>query len=129
MRNMRFVCNIDEVYIYVHGGKSVLYFKDDINIGFSGEKYSFESLNFKRIKLIGLFSCRGGEGYEKENIAWFFARRTGAKVWACNGKVSFTHDKTFNVEIPRKSFHTPFATFKTFWYDSYIAKERVGVIY
>lgn len=120
---------IDEIYLYLHGGKGVLYFyKEDMYLSSKGEN-SFVSLERKNINFIRLIVCCGGEGYERENLAWFFAGLTGAKVWACTGKVSFRYDRNFNVYFPRVSLKTPFGLFKTFWYEwdgKWRAKEKIG---
>lgn len=124
--------SIDELYLYLHGGKGALYFyKEDMYLSDTGE-CSFSSLKNKRIKWIALITCCGGEGFEGENLAWFFSGLTGAKVFACSGKVSFNYDKGLHIFRPRVSWKTPFALFKTFWYEwdgRNKAKERIGLWY
>ena len=97
--------DIDKVYIYLHGGIDsdggrVLWLKNE-SLGFSGTT-SFSDLKPKTVKeRIYLFSCRGGNGEEGNNVALMFHQLTGAEVRACTGKVSFS--KIFGKYFARKA--------------------------
>ena len=102
---------IDYVYLYLHGGKGVLYFKGE-SLSFSG-KQSFSSLNAKKVKKgVYLFSCKGGAGSEGNNVAWMFAKLTNSKVYACTGSVSYS--KIFGKYYARKAWD--WGIIKTFYY-------------
>ncbi|MBQ7857502.1 MAG: RHS repeat-associated core domain-containing protein [Oscillospiraceae bacterium] len=102
---------IDYVYLYLHGGKGVLYFSGE-SLSFSG-KQSFSSLKSKTIKKgVYLFSCKGGAGSEGNNVAWMFAKLTGTKVYACTGSVSYS--KIFGKYYARKAWDL--GIIKTFYY-------------
>ena len=102
---------IDYVYLYLHGGKGVLYFKGE-SLSFSG-KQSFSSLNSKKVKKsVYLFSCKGGAGSEGNNVAWMFAKLTNSKVYACTGSVSYS--KIFGKYYARKAWDR--GIIKTFYY-------------
>ena len=102
---------IDYVYLYLHGGKGVLYFKGE-SLSFSGEQ-SFSSLNSKKVKKgVYLFSCKGGAGSEGNNVAWMFAKLTNSKVYACTGSVSYS--KIFGKYYARKAWD--WGIIKTFYY-------------
>ena len=102
---------IDYVYLYLHGDKGVLYFKDE-SLSFSG-KQSFSSLNSKKVKKgVYLFSCKGGAGSEGNNVAWMFAKLTSSKVYACTGSVSYS--KIFGKYYARKAWD--WGIIKTFYY-------------
>ena len=102
---------IDYVYLYLHGGKGVLYFKGE-SLSFSG-KQSFSSLNSKKVKKgVYLFSCKGGAGGEGNNVAWMIAKLTSSKVYACTGSVSYS--KIFGKYYARKAWD--WGIIKTFYY-------------
>ena len=102
---------IDYVYLYLHGGKGVLYFKGE-SLSFSG-KQSFGSLNSKKVKKgVYLLSCKGGAGNEGNNVAWMFAKLTSSKVYACTGSVSYS--KIFGKYYARKAWD--WGIIKTFYY-------------
>lgn len=102
---------IDYVYLYLHGGKGVLYFKGE-NLSFSGNQ-SFSSLNSKKVnKGVYLFSCKGGAGSEGNNVAWMFAKLTDSKVYACTGSVSYS--KISGKYYARKALDL--GIIKTFYY-------------
>ena len=122
---------IDDVYLYVHGGKGELYFyKEDL--GFSGE-ISFNDLEDKTVDgMIFLLSCKGGKGKEGNNVAWMFAQKSSTSVRACTGGVSYT--KFDGVYYPRKSFRD-FGMVYTFYYgkrnaftSEKVAKKRVELV-
>lgn len=98
---------IDSLYLYLHGGTGVLYFKGE-SLGIAGIK----SLSAKKVKKIHLYSCHGGDGKEGNNVAWAFAKLTGATVRACTGSVSYT--KVLGKYLPRTAFD---GFFKTFYYE------------
>ena len=78
------ISGADVVYLYLHGGTGVLYFK--------GETMSISQINglaSKSIKKVFLFSCYGGAGSEGKNVAWAIAKRANATVIACTGSVSY----------------------------------------
>lgn len=73
----------------------MLHFADG-TLGFkTGENchnvYSFESLKNKKVKKgVVLFSCYGGKGSEKNNVAYMFSKKVNGKpVLACTGGVSY----------------------------------------
>ncbi len=102
---------VDYVFLYLHGGKGVLYFKGE-SLSFSG-KQSFSSLNSKKVKKgVYLFSCKGGAGSEGNNVAWMFAKLTNSKVYACTGSVSYS--KIFGKYYARKAWDR--GIIKTFYY-------------
>lgn len=102
---------IDYVYLYLHGGKGVLYFKGD-TFGFSTD-LSFSNLEAKTVKKkIYLLSCKGGAGDEGNNVAWMFAKLTKAEVYACTGSVSYS--KIFGDYYARKA--ADLGIIKTFYY-------------
>ena len=102
---------IDYVYLYLHGGKGALYFKDE-SLTFSG-KHIFKSLNSKKKKKgVYLFSFNGGAGKEGNNVALMFAKLTGSKVYACTGSVSYS--KVFGKYYARKALD--WGIIKTFYY-------------
>lgn len=69
--------DIDSIYLYLHGGKGVLYFKGQtMNIS------QIKSLKSKRVKYgLYLLRCHGGEGKEGNNVAWALAKLTGTMVF------------------------------------------------
>ncbi len=102
---------IDYVYLYIHGGTGVLYFKGE-TLGFKG-KQSFKSLKTKKVNRgVYLFSCYGGAGKEGNNVAWMFAKLTSSKVYACTGSVSYS--KVFGKYYARKA--KDWGIIKTFFY-------------
>ena len=102
---------IDYVYLYIHGGSGVLYFKGE-KLGFTG-KQSFKSLKAKKVRRgVYLFSCYGGAGKEGNNVAWMFAKLTSSKVYACTGSVSYS--KVFGKYYARKA--KDWGIIKTFFY-------------
>ena len=119
---------IDYVYLYLHGGKGVLYFKNE-SLGFSGRQ-NFSSLNSKKVRNgVYLFSCKGGAGNKGNNVAWMFAKLTSSKVYACTGSVSYS--KIFGKYYARKAFD--WGIIKTFYYQkryifwgAYVAKSAPG---
>ncbi|MBQ5320623.1 MAG: RHS repeat-associated core domain-containing protein [Oscillospiraceae bacterium] len=120
--------SVDYIYLYLHGGRGTLYFKGE-TLGFSGEQ-SFSKLKQKKVNLaVYLFSCHGGNGSEGNNVAWMLAKRTGSKVYACTGSVSYS--KVFGKYYARKAFD--FGIIKTFyyqrkyiWWGSTVAKTAPG---
>ena len=103
---------VDYVFLYLHGGKGVLYFKGE-SLGFYGNK-SFNSLKSKKVKRrVYLLSCKGGAGSEGNNVAWMFANLTSAKVYACTGSVSYS--KLNGKYYARKA--GDWGIFKTFYYE------------
>ena len=119
---------IDYVYLYLHGGKGVLYFKNE-SLGFSGRQ-NFSSLNSKKVRNgVYLFSCKGGAGNKGNNVAWMFAKLTSSKVYACTGSVSYS--RIFGKYYARKAFD--WGIIKTFYYQkryifwgAYVAKSAPG---
>ena len=120
--------SIDYIYLYLHGGKGVLYFKGQ-TLGFSGQK-SFISLRSKKVnKRVYLFSCKGGAGTTNNCVAWLLARLTSSKVYACTGSVSFS--KFGKRYYARKA--ADWGVIKTFYYQKkyiywgpLVAKSRIG---
>ncbi len=79
--------NVNNVYLYLHGGAGLLYFYNDL-------KYDADDIeeNIGEIKIFGyiyLFSCSGG----KENFASTIARVTDCNVVASTYKVSFDNGR------------------------------------
>lgn len=94
---------IDEVYIYAHGGEGVLYFSDG-ELAVDGNR-TFGSLNDVSVDdTIYLFSCSGGSGKEGSNVAWILADKTDTDVRACTGSVSFSKDWFTGEYYARKAF-------------------------
>ena len=103
--------NIDYVYLYLHGGKGKLYFKNS-EIKFPDTK-RFKSIKSKKInKKIYLLSCHGGDGKEGTNVAWTFAKQCSTTVVACTGSVSYT--KIGKKYYARKAFD--WGVFMKFYY-------------
>lgn len=99
---------IDYIYIYLHGAKGLFYFL--------GGELRIEELSEMKKKVVQkdvcLFSCHGGDGKIKNNLAFFFARLCDTTVYACTGKVSFI---CFNGKYyARKGFDL--GEFRTFFY-------------
>ncbi len=119
---------IDNVYLYLHGGKGALYFKGE-SLRFSGNA-NFNNLESKDVeKRVYLFSCKGGAGEEGNNVAWMFSKLTSAPVIACTGSVSFS--KLFGKYYARKALD--WGIMKTFYYQkkyifwgAYVAKSILG---
>ena len=100
---------IDWVYLYLHGGTGVLYFK-----GESMSMSQIKALNSKSVKKrVYLFSCHGGDGKEGNNVAWAFSKLTGTSVIACTGSVSYS--KIFGKYYARKAWD--WGIIKTFYYE------------
>lgn len=100
---------IDLVYLYLHGGTGVLYFK-----GESMSMSQIKGLNSKSVKYrVYLFSCHGGDGKEGNNVAWAFAKLTSTSVIACTGSVSYS--KIFGKYYARKAWD--WGIIKTFYYE------------
>ena len=124
--------DIDSIYLYLHGGKGVLYFKGQtMNIS------QIKSLKSKRVKYgLYLLSCHGGEGKEGNNVAWALAKLTGTMVFACKGGVSYTKifSKYFALsdgKINNKySFSAVWGKYyyqkRYIWWGNVIAKYSVG---
>ena len=104
--------DVDYVFLYVHGGRGVLHFKEE-SLTFSGEQ-SFNNLSPQKVKYrVFLLSCSGGAGKEGSNVAWMFAKLTSTKVFACTRSVSYSN-------ILGKYFYRiakDFGDFKTFYYE------------
>ena len=67
--------DIDNLYLYLHGGEGDLYFKGE-TFSVSGYNSIESSLKQKDVKkTVYLFSCHGGEGEEGNNVAWAFAKK------------------------------------------------------
>ncbi len=85
--------DIDDVYLYVHGAKSVLYFGDGTrisNLPSEQDAVTFSQLNDVRINgKVYLFSCDGGAG-GKKSVAFSLAEKTRSIVRACTGHVSYS---------------------------------------
>ena len=81
--------NIDDIYLYLHGGKGKLYFyKDTIKA-----KDLYRKLDQKKISgSVFLFSCHGGDGSKENNIANVFAKLTSRVVYAAKVGVSYFRD-------------------------------------
>ena len=102
---------IDYVYLYLHGGTGILYFKGE-SLSFFGSQ-NFSDLNSKKVKKgVYLFSCHGGDGREGNNVAWMFSKLTISKVYACTGSVSYS--KIFGKYYARKAWD--WGIIKTFYY-------------
>ena len=110
--------DIDNVYMYLHGGEGSLFFYGKGNtLTFDGE-LSFDDLFYKPVEnMVYLFSCSGGAGEEGENIAWMFADKTGARVRACTGGVSFFNlfRKDYEAVVGKDYFFT--SGWRTYYYE------------
>ena len=103
--------DIDNIYIYAHGGTGTLYFSEsqisnDSDITFA----SLEEVDVSGITY--LFSCHGGDGEEGNNVAWELAKLTNSSVRACTGSVSYS--KIFGHYYARKAFD--WGIWKYFYY-------------
>ncbi|MGI6746448.1 MAG: RHS repeat-associated core domain-containing protein [Acutalibacteraceae bacterium] len=109
---------IDKLYLYMHGGTGLLYFK-----GESMKITDINGLASKTVKKIYLFSCYGGAGKEGNNVAWALAKKTGAQVIACTGSVSYNRRFVrWGAYLPRVAFKTPFGAWVQFYYEQGVAK-------
>ncbi len=93
--------DIDDVYLLLYGGEGDLYFK--------GETLSF--------------SCHGGQGEEGNNVAWMFAKKTGAAVRASTGGVSYS--KLFGKYHARMEERNFWNVFVVEWYTYYYEKRNI----
>lgn len=115
--------DVDCVYLYVHGGKGILYFKGE-HLSFSGVENETSSLSFSDLQpqeinqVVYLFSCDGGKGTEGNNVAFMFADLTDAPVNACTGHVSYS--KFGDNYYARKSLKDLGTWHLFFYFDSYI---------
>ncbi len=114
---------IDYVYIFVHGDKGGLlcfYNKDNINCNQINSKLKSKKVN----KYVYLLCCYGGAGKEGNNLAWLFAKKSGTKVVACTGGVSYT--RSGGVYYPRISPFHGIGVWMTFYYKNGVAKRYLG---
>ena len=117
--------SIDYLYLYLHGGKGELYFKNE-----TMSMDQIKSLSSKKVKYrVYLLSCHGGDGKEGNNVAWALAKLTNAKVIACTGSVSYS--KIFGKYYARKAWDWGYIkTFyyekKYIWWGAVVAKSRAG---
>lgn len=101
--------DINYVYLYLHGGKGILYFKNS-----EMAVKEIKKLEKKKVKYrVYLFACHGGDGKESNNVAWAFAKLSSAKVIACTGSVSYS--KMFGKYYARKAWD--WGIIKTFYYE------------
>jgi len=87
--------NVDNVYLYLHGGMGVLYFyNEELSFPYvdnNTSSLSFGDLESKSISEgIYLFSCDGGYGGVGSNVALMFADLADTKVRACTGHFSYS---------------------------------------
>lgn len=113
---------IDEVYIFVHGAEGVLWFK-----GESMSMDEIKKLNSKSVSnRVGLFSCNGGRGEEGSNVAWAFAKLTGAKVHATSSGISFTRSLgiigKYEARVGKEDFLKLTSGWNTYYYENSEAK-------
>ena len=112
------VGSVDYIYLYLHGGPGELYFLRE-SMGFSGNK-TFDSLNNKTVNgKLFLFSCHGGKGDEGNNVAWMFAKKTGATVRANVGGVSFTKNNYARTDLT--------GAWHNYYYSRGVAKKTLGL--
>ena len=101
---------IDYIYLYLHGGAGLLYFRGE-EMSFNGS-IKFSSLSYKKVqKCVYLFSCYGGSAKAGGVVAYAFANATSCKVQACTGSVSYL--KIGGKYYARKAFD--FGVFKYFY--------------
>ena len=114
--------DVDNVYLYLHGGTGVLYFYNEElrfpNAENTSSSLSFGDLESKSINEgVYLFSCDGGKGDIGSNVAFMFAELADTKVRACTGHVSYS--KIDGKYYARKAFD--FGIWYTYYYhDSYL---------
>jgi hypothetical protein len=114
--------DIDDVYLLLHGGEGVLYFKGE-SMYLTGEN-SFDNLDNKNVGgTIYLFSCHGGKGDESKNAAWRFSKLTGAPVRATESSVSYS--KIFGSYHARVETGAFFNPFNHFWGNYFYGKKYV----
>ena len=100
---------IDYIYLYLHGGTGVLYFKGETMYA-----SQIKALKSKKVKYrVYLFSCHGGDGKEGKNVAWAFSKLTSTSVIACTGSVSYS--RILGKYYARKAWD--FGIIKTFYYE------------
>ncbi len=114
--------DLDDVYLYLHGGEGKLYFKGE-TMNMTGNK-SLASLTNKNAEgKVYLFSCHGGAGKEVDNVAWRFSELTGATVSATESSVSYS--EIFGKYYARVSAEDFWNPFDNFWSDYYYEKEYI----
>ncbi len=116
---------IDAIYLYLHGGTGVLYFKGETMYISRIKSLKTKGVNYR----VYLLSCHGGDGKEGKNVAWALAKLTNTRVYACTGSVSYS--KIFGKYYARKAWD--WGIIKTFyyqkqfiWWGRIIAKSKAG---
>lgn len=78
--------NADKVYLFLHGGKGKLYFKDG---KITADKI-YKACNFVHVDTrVYLFSCHGGSGKKENNVANVMAKLSENEVYALPTGVSY----------------------------------------
>lgn len=78
--------NADKVYLFLHGGKGKLYFKDE---KINADKI-YKACNFVHVDTrVYLFSCHGGSGKKGNNVANVMAKLSENEVYALPTGVSY----------------------------------------
>ena len=116
--------DIDDIFLYLHGGEGKLYFKGEA-MNMTGDK-SLQSLLSKKVGgMVYLFSCHGGAGEEGNNVAWRFAELTGAHVRATASAVSYSQFLGRNhARVSGFNMFIPFV----YWADYYYEEEDGRVV-
>ena len=112
---------IDDVYLYLHGGAG--YFQlDDDKIGIGDEfDYQLDELEEKNISgVVYDFACHGADIYNGTSVAEKLAIKTKATVIACDVGVSYRSDSFVSKIIMGNSWHarteTKHLIFGSHWY-------------
>ncbi len=93
---------LDYVFIFVHGGRGVLYFYPK-NKSDSGSLTNFNSLKDKKIKCkIWLFSCEGAAGGKNSVAAKLANREKNSYVYALTSSLSFSWTATGYAARPKR---------------------------
>ena len=125
--------DVDCVYLYLHGGEGVLYFRGE-HLCFSEVENETSSLSFADLQpknineTVYLFSCDGGKGAEGNNVAFMLADLTDTQVYACTGHVSYS--ELGGNYYARKSMRDLGTWHLFFYYESYVFSDvRYAVKY
>ncbi|HOU10953.1 MAG TPA: RHS repeat-associated core domain-containing protein [Clostridiales bacterium] len=104
--------DIKYVFLYLHGWTGELnFYNETINTKDVVSKLANKTIT----GYIYLFSCKGGDGNEGENLAWALAKKNKVKVVACTAGVSYTNFLWggYQARVGRDWFFKPWS----YWYE------------
>ena len=82
--------NTTEIYLFLHGGEGVLYFKGVNFYNSQIKKLSYK--NLKNVNKLYILTCKGAKGGKKSVAYTFHSKMKKAKAYAAKCKISYRLD-------------------------------------